>query len=162
MSETITGTDTLAKSRTARRASPSSAEFQFPQFEVLKMEVPDAVRNAATKWIDQGKKAFEEMNDAFESTYSTFIKGAVDCGAKVTKATRNNTTVALDVAHELMAAKSLPEVIEISTTGARKQFEFIAAHNQELWSFTQQLVTETIKPIAGSLPKVFSPGVSSS
>ena len=61
------------------------------------------------------------MNSAFEIACSTAIKGAMNCGAKVTEATRTNTVAAFDVAHDLMAAKSLPEVIEISTTGARKQ-----------------------------------------
>lgn len=167
MSETMTRADTLTKSRIAKQPAPNSAEFQFPQFEISKMEVPEALRDAATKWINQGKenfekaiKATEEMNSAFETVCSTATKGAVNCGAKVTEATRTNTVAAFDAAHDLMAAKSLPEVIEISTTGARKQFDALAAQNHELWTLTQQLVTETIKPIAGGLPKVFNAGAS--
>ncbi len=141
---------------------PISTESQFPQFEMPKMEIPGALQDAATKWIKQGKETFErvikatdELNGAFESAYSTLTKGAVDCGAKVTETTRTNTVAAFDIAHDLIAAKSLPQMIEISTAAARKQFDALAAQNQELWALTQQLVTETIKPIAGGLPKVF-------
>lgn len=154
MSETA-----IRAEKSTRKDRPSSAES--PLFEMPKMEIPEPMRDAATKWISQGKKAFEEMNGAFESAYSTATKGAMDCGAKVSEATRTNTVVAFEVAHDLMTAKSLPEMMEISTAGARKQFEALAVQNQELWSLTQQLVTETIKPIAGGLPNVFSPGVSS-
>jgi phasin len=167
MSETTTRTETFAKSRTGKQAASSSAEFQFPQFEIPKMEIPGALRDAATKWINQGKenvekaiKATEGMNGVFENAYSTAAKGAVDCSAKLTEATRTNTVAAFDIAHDLLAAKTLPEVIEITTAGARKQFDALATQNQELWALTQQLVTETIKPIAGGLPKVFNVGAS--
>jgi phasin len=166
MSETTTGTDT--RSRTTKRPSPSREEVQFPPFEMAKMEIPEVVRDAATKWINQGKenlekafKATEEMNYAFERALSSATKGAVDCSAKCTEATRTNAVAAFDIAHDFMSAKSLSEAIEVSTTGARKQFESLTAQNQELWALTQQLVTETIKPIAGGLPKMFSPGMSS-
>jgi hypothetical protein len=42
MSETMTRADTLTKSRIAKQTAPNSAEFQFPQFEISKMEVPEA------------------------------------------------------------------------------------------------------------------------
>ena len=165
MSETMTRADTLTKSRIAKQPAPNSAEFQFPQFEMPKMEIPEALRDVATKWIHQGKenfekaiKATEEINGTYETVCSTVTKGAMICGAKVTEATHTNTVAVFDIAHDLMAAKSLPEVIEISTTGARKQFEALAAQNHELWTLTQQLLTETIRPIAGGLPKVFNAG----
>ncbi len=162
MSETTTRAETIGKSRTAKQAMPGSTESQFPQFEMPKMQIPGALQDAATNWIKQGKETFEkaikaseEMNGAFESAYSKFTKGAVDCGAKITETTRTNAIAAFDIAHDLIAAKSFPEMMEISTTGARKQLDALAAQNQELWALTQQLVTETIKPIAGGLPKVF-------
>ncbi len=165
MPEEATRTETSAKSRTAKQSAPSSSEFQFPQFEMPKMEIPEAIRDVATNWINQGKeyfekaiKATEEMSGAFESAISNATKGAVDCGAKVTDATRTNTIAAFDIANGLMAARSLPEVIEISTTGARKQFDAIAAQNQELWTLTQHLMTETVKPITGGMPKAFNAG----
>lgn len=139
--------------------------LQFPQFEMPKVEIPDAVRDAATQWINQGKEnvekmmtATEEMNGAFERAYSTAAKGAMDYGAKVTEAMHTNTAAAFEFAHDVMAAKSLPEVMEISSAGARKQFDALAAQNRELWALTRQLVAETIKPIAGGLPKVFNMG----
>ena len=138
-------------------------KFQFPQFELPKMEIPEAVRDVATKWIDRGKENFEkalrttgEINDALQSAYLNATKAAADCGAKVTDVTRANTITAFDVVRDLMTVKSLPEAIEISRTGARKQFDALAAQNQELWTLSQQLASETIKPITEGLPKLFN------
>ena len=161
MSETASRAETTGKSRTARQDSPSSADYRSPPFAIPEMEIPEAVRDVATNWVDQGKKAFEEMNGAFESAYSTAARGAMECGVKITEATRVNTAAAFDLARALMAVKSLPEMIEITTTSSRKQFDTLASQNQELWTLTQQLATETIKPLAGRLPKVFGPSVSS-
>jgi hypothetical protein len=54
--------------------------------------------------------------------------------------------------------KSLPQAIKIATPGVRQQFDTLAAQSQELGALTTQLMTEMIKPIAGSLPKVFDAG----
>ena len=140
----------------------SSRNLKYPRWRYRK-----PVLDATTNWINQGKENFEKaikateaVNGAFKSALSSATKGAADCGTKFTEATRTNTVAAFDIAHDLMAAKSLSEAIDISTTGTRKQLDILAAQNQELWALTQQLVTETIKPIAGGLPKVLSPGVS--
>jgi len=122
----------------------------------------EAMHEIVTIWINQGQeivevniKAVKEMNEALKRAYSTAANGTANCGAEITQAARTNTVAALDVARDLMSAKFLPQAMEISNASVRKQFEVLAAQGQELGALTEQLMTETIKPITGSLPKVF-------
>ena len=92
MSETSTGTDTHAKSKTAKRAVRGREDFELPQFEIPKVKLPEVVRDAGTKWINQGKenvektiKVAEAVNGAFETALSRATKGAADCSAKFTR-----------------------------------------------------------------------------
>jgi phasin len=163
MPEAIAEAETVTKSRTTKETTASSAGFPFPQFEMPKVEIPEAAHDLATKWVDQGEENFEkmiaateELNGVFNKTCSTAAKGATDYAAKVTEVMHANTAAAFHFAHDIVAAKSLPEIMEISTANARKQLDLLASQNQELWSLTQKIVTETIKPIAGGMPKVFN------
>lgn len=163
MTEVIAKAETITKSRTIKEAAASSAGFPFPQFEMPKVEIPEAARDLATKWVDQNEENFEkviaateELNGVFNKTCSIAAKGATDYSAKVTEVMHANTAAAFHFAHDVVAAKSLPEFMEISTANTRKQFDRLASQNQELWSLTQKIVTETIKPITGGMSKVFN------
>jgi phasin len=159
---------TTTKSKIAQGSTFSSAPFQLAQFELLKFGVPDGVRDAAVQWVDQGKKNFdsllataEEIYGACDKTLSTATKCMTDCTASVAEAMHKNADAAFDVVHDLVAAKSLPEMFEISTSGARKQFQTLAAQNQELWSRAQEAAIETMKPVTGAMPKIFQAPASS-
>ena len=136
--------------------------FRLPQFDIAKLEMPDVVRDAATKWIYQGRQnvekvitVTEEMSVVFEKACSSTAKGAADNGAKVAETLRTNCIAAFELAHDLVTAKSLPEIMDVSSASARKQFDVLAAQNQELWALTQRFMADPIKPIAGALPKAF-------
>ena len=161
MSEAATRAETTTRSRTSKQAAISTQASPFLQFDMPKMELPETLRDAAVKWIDQGKETFEKavkategMNDALEESFSGATKGTLDYSAKVTEAMHANTIAVFEFAHDLIAAKSLPEVMEISNTRARRQLEALTAQSQELWAFAQQLATGTVKPMTGGLSKV--------
>lgn len=165
MSESATRTETTAKAKMAKEAATESANFPFAQFAIPRVDLPATFREAATKWVDQGKVSFEkiitaaeEANGAFEKAYSSAAKGVADYGAKVAEVMHASTVAAFDLTHDMIAAKSLPEAMEISTAGARRQLDTLTAQNRELWTLAQQLVTETTKPIAGGWPKMFNGG----
>lgn len=163
MPEAITKAGSTTKSRTGKETAASSASFQFPQFEMPKVEIPDAARAVAVNWVSQARENFERMvvateglNGVLNRTCSTAAKGAADYGAKVTEAMHADTAAAFDFAHDLFAAKSVPEMIEISTASARKQLDLLTSQNQELWAFAQQIIAETLKPITGDISKIFN------
>jgi phasin family protein len=53
-----------------------------------------------------------------------------------------------------MDTKSLSEVIQLSSTQSRKNFEAASEQNRELWELAQKVATETVEPIKKSFAKV--------
>ncbi|GIK82044.1 MAG: phasin [Pseudorhodoplanes sp.] len=136
-------------------------KFEVPNFDLPKFEVPAAFREAAEKSVTQAKEtwekvktATEEATDVLESTYATAAKGTADYGLKVIDAARINANAAFDFAGTLLTAKSLSEMIEISTAHARKQFDTVSAQTKELAALAQKVATETSEPIKAGVTKV--------
>ena len=137
--------------------------FDLPKFEVPKMEVPAAFREFAEKSVTQAKDnwekmkaASEEASDLIEDSYATASKGASDYGLKVIEVARTNTNAAFDFAGEIMAAKTLSEVVELTSAHARKQFEALTAQSKELSALAQKVATETAEPIKAGMNKAFN------
>jgi len=137
-------------------------KFELPKFDMPKVEMPAAFRELAERGVAQAKDTYEKMKaaaeeatDVLETTYSTASKGASDYGLKMIEAARVNTNAAFDFAGELMAAKTLSEIVELSSTHARKQFEALTQQTKELNALAQKVATDTAEPIKGSVSKVF-------
>jgi phasin len=138
-------------------------KFEMPKFEIPKVEMPAAFREFAERGVAQAKDTYEKMKavaeeatDVLETTYSTASKGASDYGMKVIEAARMNTNAALDFAGELITAKTLSEVIELSSTHARKQFEALTQQSKEFGTLAQKIATDTAEPIKNGMNKAFS------
>jgi len=136
--------------------------FDMPKFEVPKMEVPAAFREFAEKSVTQAKDnwekmkaASEEASDLIEDSYATASKGAADYGLKLIEASRANTNSAFDFATQLFAVKSLAELVELSTSHMRKQFDAMSAQGKELTALAQKVTTETVEPIKESVSSAF-------
>src|SRR5208282_6397322 len=158
-------TTTAPKVKTSKPASGvfDMPKFEMPKFEIPKVEMPAAFREFAERGVAQCKDTYEKMKaaaeeatDVLETTYSTASKGASDYGMKVIEAARVNTNAAFDYAGELLAAKTLSEVIELSSTHARKQFEALTAQSKDLGALAQKVATETAEPIKSGMNKAFS------
>jgi len=138
-------------------------KFEMPKFDIPKVEMPAAFREFAERGVAQCKDTYEKMKaaaeeatDVLETTYSTATKGASDYGLKVIEAARVNTNAAFDFAGELLTAKSLSEVIELSSAHARKQFETLTAQSKELGALAQKVAADTAEPIKSGMNKAFS------
>ncbi len=152
----------------AKPAKPAMAAFEMPKFEMPKfdmpkVEMPAAFREMAERGVAQAKDTYEKMKaaaeeatDVLETTYSTATKGASDYGLKVIEAARANTNAAFDFAGEVMAAKTLAEVVELSNAHARKQFESLTQQGKELGALAQKVATETAEPIKSGMNKAFT------
>jgi phasin len=154
-------------------AAPFSADvpkfelprFDLPKFEVPKLEVPAAFREFAEKGVTQAKDnwekmkaATEEATDLLEDSYATASKGAADYGLKLIEISRANANATFDFASQMLAMKSISELVELSTAHARKQFDALSAQTKELSALAQKVTTETVEPIkdgvANALKKV--------
>jgi phasin len=100
------------------------------------------------------KAASGEITDIIRETYSTNAKGAADYGGKVIEISGVNTNSAFDFLTNLMETKSLSEVIQLSSTQSRKNFEAASEQNRELWELAQKVATETVEPIKKSFARV--------
>jgi phasin len=145
-------------------ASPfEMPKFEMPKFEIPKVEMPAAFREFAERGVAQCKDTYEKMKaaaeeatDVLETTYSTATKGASDYGMKVIETARVNTNSAFDFANELIAAKTLSEVIELSSAHARKQFEALTEQSKELTALAQKVATDTAEPMKSGMNKAFA------
>jgi phasin len=138
-------------------------KFEMPKFDIPKVEMPAAFREFAERGVAQAKDNYEKMKaaaeeatDVLETTYSTATKGASDYGLKVIDTARINTNAVFDFVSELMSAKSLSEVVELSSTHARKQFETLTEQSKELGALAQKVATETAEPFKNGVNKAFS------
>ena len=136
--------------------------LEMPSFEMPKMEVPAAFREMAEKSVSQAKDNWEKMKavteeatDMIETSYSTASKGAADYGKAVIDVARTNTNAAFDFYSQVVTAKSLSEVIELSTSHARKQFETATAQAKDLTALAQKVATETAEPIKSGMSTAF-------
>ncbi len=152
----------------AKSSKPASSafempKFEMPKFEIPKVEMPAAFREFAERGVAQCKDTYEKMKaaaeeatDVLETTYSTATKGASDYGLKMIEAARANTNAAFDYCGDLITAKTLSEVIELSSAHARKQFEALTQQSKELGALAQKVATETAEPIKSGMNKAFS------
>jgi len=166
-----TRTHIMAEATTAQKVKstkpPAVAfempKFELPKFDMPKVEMPAAFRELAERGVAQAKDTYEKMKaaaeeatDVLETTYSTASKGASDYGLKMIEAARVNTNAAFDFAGELMAAKTLSEIVELSSTHARKQFEALTQQTKELNALAQKVATDTAEPIKSGMSKAFA------
>jgi phasin len=136
-------------------------EFPFmdvPKFEKTAGEATAAFREMAEKGIVQAKDTYAKMKTAaeeatgmLEHTYANASKGAADYGLKVIEAARTNSNAAFDFATELLGARTMAQVVEISTAHTRKQIEAITEQARELSALAQKVATTTAEPIKEGL-----------
>jgi phasin len=151
------------KSTKPATAAFEMPKFEMPKFDMPKVEMPAAFREMAERGVAQAKDTYEKMKaaaeeatDVLETTYSTATKGASDYGLKVIEVARANTNAAFDFAGEIMAAKTLSEVVELTSAHARKQFEALTEQSKELSALAQKVATDTAEPIKSGVNKAFS------
>jgi phasin len=130
----------------------------FPTFPGV--EAPAAFRDMAEKGLSHAKENYEKMRSAaeeatgvLENTYASASKGATDYGRKMLELARENTNAAFDFATELLGAKTLSEVVELTTAHTRKQFETMAEQGKELAALAQKVATEAAEPIKEGMTK---------
>ena len=119
-------------------------------FEGTAKEATTAFREMAEKGIVQAKDnyakmktAAEEATSMMETTYANASKGVADYGLKMVEMARSNSNAAFDFAAELIGAKTLAQMVEISTSHTRKQIEQAAAQAKELAALAQKVATTT-------------------
>jgi phasin len=162
MTETTTATP---KSRTAKHTADSFGftNYKMSNFDLPRMEVPEAFSEFAEKGVAQAKnfcekaKAItEETADVVKDTYVTAAESTANYNLKIIEIARSNTNAAFDYANALLGIKSLPEFVELSSAHTRKQFETLTDQTKELAALAQELITKTSEPLKVGVAKAFN------
>jgi phasin len=128
--------------------------------------INEAFRQTAEKGVVQAKDTYEkakvateQATDILKNTYATFAKGATDYNLKIIEIARTNTNTAFEHAQKLIGAKSPLELVALSTTHARKQFDTMIAQTKELTELAQKVTTEVAQPVKAGVAIVFNNNV---
>ena len=134
--------------------------FELPKFDLPNLEPPAAFHQMTEKSLAQTKEGCEkakalaeEAADIFEQSYVSAANGAMNYNLKLVEAARANTRAAFDFTRQLLEVRSIPELIELSTVHARKQFEALSEQTKELTSLAQKSAIETAEPIKAGVTK---------
>jgi phasin len=114
--------------------------------------------------LARAKENCEKLNAAsgaitgvLSEAYSTNARGIADYTAKVIEFSGANTNSAFDFLKHLLSTKSPSEILQLSATHGRKNFEATTAQSRELWELARKVATETAEPnkksFAGALQK---------
>jgi phasin len=133
--------------------------FDLPFFPMPGMFGGFAAQNMtrAKENIEKMKSASGAITDVLREAYSTNASGAADYTAKVIEFSGANTNSAFDFLTHLMGTKSPSEILQLTATQGRKNFEATTTQSRELWELARKVATETAEPIkksfAGALQK---------
>jgi phasin len=148
------------KDNVKKAAKSAAPKYEEPKFDPAKVRVPEVFREMAEKSVEQAKDnyarlrtAAEDATDVVEDTYLQATRGATEFNLKAIDAIRENVNANLDYARALLGVKSLSEVVEISTTHMREQFDVFSAQAKEFSALVQKVATETAAPMKSTVNK---------
>ena len=154
MRDTIANVGMTPTSKNSMAASAAATKTSGRQYEMPKIEFPVNLRELAKEVMAQTRGNYEQIETVAKetmrvlvSTQSAAAKSVVDYRAWLMKVAHGNVISAFDFAHNLAAAKSVPDVIEYSRAHARIQFDALAAQTKELAELTHNVATEMAEPI---------------
>ena len=107
--------------------------------EIPKMEIPDAVREAAEKNIEQARNAYSQVLDMTRKAQEQLTRSseamtetALDLQAKMLRFAEENLDAGFKLAAELARARDMKEYFEIQGRHAQRQMQIYALQAQEL------------------------------
>jgi phasin len=143
-------------------------KVEMPKFDLPKIEMSAAFCELADKGVAQAKENYEkihaiaeEMTAVLEQTCVTASTGIADYNRKLIEMASASSQVAFEFAFGLIATKSLPQIVELSTDQARKQFDLVTAQNKELWALAGRMATHCAEPIKQGMTKAFDKAIES-
>ncbi len=107
--------------------------------EIPKMEIPDAVRQAAEKNIEQSRAAYGQLLDMMRKSQDQLTRSSeamtettLDLQAKMLRFTEENLDAGFKLASELARARDMKDYFEIQNRHAQRQMQVYALQAQEL------------------------------
>ena len=114
------------------------------------MQEKRAERRTSETIRDLGENAREAAGRAQESS-SRAAEGFREYQLKFISAAQANTNALFEYAQDVLHAQSISDLVEISTTHSRRQFEMMAEQTRELAASAQKIATDTARPLTSVL-----------
>jgi phasin len=109
----------------------------------------------ASEVVEKCKATAERSALALEQSYSTAVENMREYNLKVIDMARANVEAVFEIARQLSAAKTPPDMIELWTSHTRKQFERLSEQTKEFTVLGQKMVGESTEPIRRSVNQAF-------
>lgn len=133
---------------------PEFPSVDIPKFEEQAAHATSAFREFAEKGLSHAKEAYakvktaaEETTGMLETSYANASKGTADYGLKMVEMARANSNAAFDFTAALLGARSLAQIVEISTSHTRKQIELATEQAKELAALAQKVAADATEPV---------------
>jgi phasin family protein len=155
MSDTTT---TAAKTKAAKPTMPPSPEATTEAAREAAAPLMNMLDHGLARARETHEKMtdmFESASEAFDEAFSTVNRGSAEYRMKMMEMARANANATFDMMREMMAARSLPELMELSTTHARRQLEMVNQQMKELSDLTRKVATETAAPLRSGMTESF-------
>jgi hypothetical protein len=138
-----------------QRAMP---DFSLPDLPSFEMPVPAVWRDFAESSVAQCNANFRKITTAadetanvFERFYRATARAYADCGAMMVAAAHTNAIAAVELAEQMLVARSLPELAELSSIHVRAQFDALNTQSKSLAVLAQKIASGTVEPMRKSL-----------
>lgn len=127
-----------------------AAKKAFSANGMPSVEVPPAMRELAEKNLAAYRENYEKLkastaqiNSALESSYENAGKGVAEYNARVLEALQSNINSTFDFYNSVINAKSVSELVELSTGHARQHFETVSGQVKDLSALAQKVAADS-------------------
>jgi phasin len=152
-----------------KAAEAASVDFQTALKQNAEKAMAEAkaaqerVRLAAEQSLEQTRAAYEkikvaaeEATSSLESSYAAATRGWTEFHQKTLGAMKAHADAHFEHVKAMLAAKTMPEVIDLQTAHVKASFEAANEQIKELACVAQKVATEAGEPIKAALTKRFA------
>jgi phasin family protein len=97
------------------------------------------------------ENVMSEAGNRMQESASRAVDRLRDCQLKVLSATQASVNAFFEYAQDVVRAKSIPELVELSTAHTRRQYELMSEQSREMAEATQELAKEAARPLTSDL-----------
>jgi phasin len=115
---------------------------------ITPFEIPENMREAADKSVEQAKKAFDEFIDATqkavakaEDSAKTLREGAADVNRQALALAEENVAAAFDLAQRMVKARTVEEVASMQQEFVQRQMKNLTEQGKSLGEMMGQAAT---------------------
>jgi hypothetical protein len=102
----------------------------------------------------KAKERAREATESAEASASDAAEGMRECQTVILAATQANIAAMFEYMREAFSAKSIPELMEVSTRHAQRQMQIMTQQAREIASAMQKATMESTRPLTGFADKL--------